>query len=99
MLRRLQCALHGSTHPGRARRKHKPFKNEQNAQTDEEVGEPYGPHRTEISPLMFFASSAKSARLASRFVLNLWLGRRRLSGSRRRGGGRRRAGWRGRGRF
>src|SRR6267143_822998 len=54
VVRRRQRALHGPAHPGRACREQQAFKHKQNTHTDEEVGERYGPHRTETSRLMVF---------------------------------------------
>src|ERR1700676_5156269 len=54
IVRRRQRALHGPAHPCRACREHQAFKHKQDAHTDEEVGERYGPHRTETSRLMLF---------------------------------------------
>src|ERR1700738_4668198 len=51
IVRRHQRALHGPAHPGRACREHQAFKHKQNAHTDEEVGERYGPHRIGTSRL------------------------------------------------
>src|SRR5712672_4594484 len=65
VVRRRQRALHGPAHPGRACREQQPFKHKQNAQTDEEVGERYGPHRTETSRLVLFLVLTGEAASAS----------------------------------
>ena len=46
IVRRRQRALHRPAHPGRAGGEHQAFEHEEDAQTDEEVVERYGPHRT-----------------------------------------------------
>src|SRR5206468_9054354 len=45
IVRRCQRALHRPAHPGRAGGKHQAFEHKEDAHTDEEVGERYGPHR------------------------------------------------------
>src|SRR5216683_1585761 len=62
VVRRRQRALHGPAHPGRACREQQAFKHKQNTHTDEEVGERYGPHRTETSRLVVFLFYVRAKR-------------------------------------
>jgi hypothetical protein len=72
VVRRRQRALHGPAHPGRARREQQAFEHKQNTQTDEEVGERYGPHRTETSRLVLFFASGIRTEARFRFGLSLF---------------------------
>src|SRR5258707_1231998 len=69
VVRRRQRTLHGPAHPGRACREQQAFKHKQNAHTDEEVGERYGPHRIETSRLIFLDFRRDEAIFASPPVL------------------------------
>ena len=57
--------------PGRAGREHQAFEHKQDSQTDEEVGERYGPHRTETSRFDTFLIESLSSRTAFRFGSSL----------------------------
>src|SRR4051812_2504877 len=67
VVRRRQCALHGPAHPGRTCREQQAFKHEQDTYTDEEVGERYGPHRTETSGIGVFLFLTSRAEATLRF--------------------------------
>src|ERR1035437_9231199 len=70
VVRRRQRALHGPAHPRRTCREQQAFEYKQDAHTDEEVGERYGPHRTATSRLIFFCFLARATRLASPWLLS-----------------------------
>src|SRR3954447_25110824 len=62
IVRRRQRALHRPAHPGRAGGEHQAFEHTEDAHTDEEVGERYGPHRMATprysSAFCFYAGEA-----------------------------------------
>src|SRR3954462_8149486 len=63
IVRRGQRTLHRPAHPGRAGGEHQAFEHKEDAHTDEEVGERYGPHRITTprysSAFCFYAGEAR----------------------------------------